>query len=70
MKKARVEAYHDDISWIRDFLPEDLPPGRLMFFNYDSTFYNDAPQKSLEDIANELLQAFALSNIRVTALVC
>ncbi len=52
------------ISWIRDFLAQDLRQARLMFFNYDSTTYNDAPQKNLQDIGAELLQAFDVSRLR------
>ncbi len=40
-----------------------------MFFNYDSTTYNDAPRKDLQDIAMELLQAFDVSRLRQSPLV-
>ena len=58
------------ISWIRDLLHEDLPEARLLFFNYDSTVHNDAPQKDLQDIGTELLQAFNVSRLRQSPLVC
>ena len=57
-------------SWIRDFLAQDLRQARLMFFNYDSTTYNDAPQKDLQDIGTELLQAFDVSRLRKSPSVC
>lgn len=57
------------ISWIRDLLTEDLREARFMFFNYDSTTYNDAPRKDLQDIAMELLQAFDVSRLRQSPLV-
>jgi len=43
------------ISWISDFLPYDLPNAQAWYFSYDSTVYNDAPQKTIGDIAEELL---------------
>jgi hypothetical protein len=55
-----------NVSWIRDLLPDDLPQARLMYFNYDSTSYNDAPQKELEDFALDLLNAFQVSQLRIT----
>ena len=55
------------MSWIRDFLPADIPQARLLFFNYDSTTYNDAPKKNLADIADELLFAFEASELRSAA---
>ena len=58
------------ISWIRDFLAQDLRQARLMFFNYDSTTYNDAPQKNLQDIGTELLEAFDVSCLRKSPSVC
>lgn len=58
------------ISWIRDFLAQDLRQARLMFFNYDSTTYNDAPQKNLQDLGTELLQAFDVSRLRKSPSVC
>ena len=58
------------ISWIRDLLARDLREARLMFFNYDSTTYNNAPQKDLQDIGMELLQAFAVSRLRQSPWVC
>ena len=58
------------ISWIRDLLHQDLPEARLLFFNYDSTVHNDAPQKDLQDIGTELLQAFNVSRLRQSPLVC
>ena len=57
------------ISWIRDLLTEDLREAQFMFFNYDSTTYNDAPRKDLQDIAMELLQAFDVSRLRQSSLV-
>ena len=63
-------SHHGGVSWIRDFLPEDLPAARLLFFNYDSTTYNDAPVKDLADIAEELLLAFQSSGVRTTNRVC
>ena len=57
-------------SWIRDLLHQDLPEARLLFFNYDSTVHNDAPQKDLQDIGTELLQAFNVSRLRQSLLVC
>jgi hypothetical protein len=47
-------------------LPGDIPQARLLFFNYDSTAYNDAPKKNLADIADELLFAFEASELRRT----
>ena len=58
------------ISWIRDLFAQDLREARLMFFNYDSSTYNDAPQKDLHDIGRELLQAFDVSRLRKSLLVC
>lgn len=55
-----------EVSWVRDLLPDDLPQSRLMYFNYDSTSYNDASQKELEDFALELLNAFDISQLRTT----
>ena len=57
-------------SWIRDLLQQDLPEARLLFFDYDSTVHNDAPQKDLQDIGTELLQAFNVSRLRQSPLVC
>ena len=57
------------IFWIRDLLHQDLPEARLLFFNYDSTTYNDAPQKDLQDMGTELLQAFDVSRLRHSPLV-
>jgi protein SERAC1 len=54
------------VSWVRDLLPSDAPEARLLFFNYDSTHYNDAPKKDLEDIADELLFAFEIAGVRTT----
>ena len=62
-------ASQSQVSWIRDLLPEDIPNTRLLFFNYDSTTYNDAPQKNLEDIAQELLHAFQITRLRATPIV-
>ena len=70
MDKARTIMLHDDVSWIRDLLPIDLPSARLLYFNYDSTTYNDAPYKNLEDIADELLLAFTQSDMRTSEEVC
>lgn len=53
-----------DIQWVRDLLPKDVEMARLLFFNYDSTTYNDAPQKQLEDYASDLLLAFHRSILR------
>ncbi|KAI9779305.1 MAG: hypothetical protein M1835_004735 [Candelina submexicana] len=62
----RTSIVHDDVSWIRDLLPVDLPQARLLYFNYDSTTYNDAPIKILEDIADELLLAFNEHSLRLS----
>jgi hypothetical protein len=69
MDKAHTKIAYDQVSWIRDFLAEDLPQARLLFFNYDSTTYNNAPQKDIEDIARELLHSFSASGLRITEMV-
>ena len=50
---------HEQISWVRDLLPKSLPLALFLYFNYDSTTYNDVPLKTLEDIADDLLFAFS-----------
>ena len=40
-----------------------------MFFNYDSTTYNDAPQKDLHEIATELVQSIDSSHLRTSVQV-
>lgn len=73
-QKRPGQSVHDSISgqpisWIRDLLAQDLREARLIFFNYDSTTYNDAPHKDLRDMAMELLQAFDVSRLRQSPLV-
>jgi len=41
-----------------------------MYFNYDSTTYNDAPQKALEDFGSDLLNAFDVSAVRTLKEMC
>jgi spore cortex formation protein SpoVR/YcgB (stage V sporulation) len=69
MDKGHTKIAYDQVSWIRDFLAEDLPQARLLFFNYDSTTYNNAPQKDIEDISRELLRSFSTSGLRTTDMV-
>jgi hypothetical protein len=59
--------YPEGVHWVRDLLPSDIPDARLMFFNYDSTVYNDAPQKSLRTIGDELLLALEHSKADASA---
>lgn len=68
-QSAKGTVSGQQISWIRDLLAQDLREARLMFFNYDSTTYNDAPQKDLQDIGMELLHAFDASRLRQSPLV-
>ena len=49
------------INWVRDFLPEDLPPAiyrdvRMFFYNYDSYWKRDAVYTRLAHHGNELLE--------------
>ncbi|KAF2031798.1 hypothetical protein EK21DRAFT_87828 [Setomelanomma holmii] len=43
------------VSWTEGFLPDDIPNMQAWYFIYDSTVYNDAPRKTIGDIADELL---------------
>ena len=70
LDKTRTSTITSSVSWIRDFLPIDLSAARLLYFNYDSTTYNDAPIKMLDDIADELLAAFTNQRVRMTEEVC
>lgn len=49
------------VNWVRDFLPEDLPPAiyrdvRMFFYNYDSYWKRDAVHTRLAHHGNELLE--------------
>lgn len=68
-QSAQDTASGQPVSWVRDLLAQDIREARLMFFNYDSTTYNDAPQKDLQDIGMELLQAFDVARLRQSPLV-
>jgi len=49
------------VSWISDFLPDDLPQAarrdvRMFFYNYDSYWKRDAVQTRLWNLGNSLLE--------------
>jgi hypothetical protein len=49
------------VSWITDFLPDDLPPtirkdARIFFYNYDSYWKRDAVHTRLWNLGNGLLE--------------
>jgi hypothetical protein len=61
---ASQEAARDNdrsVNWVRDFLPEDLPPAiyrdvRMFFYNYDSYWKREAVHTRLAHDGNELLE--------------
>jgi hypothetical protein len=65
--EERDKAWH--VSWIRDFLTDDLRSARLLFYNYDSTTYNDAQQLMLRDFGRELLDVLEDSDLRTSPIV-
>lgn len=49
------------VTWVRDFLPDDLPPSiredvRMFFYNYDSYWKRDALDTRLTNLGSALLE--------------
>lgn len=49
------------VTWVRDFLPDDLPPSireevRMFFYNYDSYWKRDALDNRLTNLGSALLE--------------
>ncbi|KAL8690234.1 MAG: hypothetical protein Q9218_004272 [Villophora microphyllina] len=57
--QPKPEREDDEVCWVSDFLPEDLPPRirkniRVFFYNYDSYWKRDAAQIQLVDYGKDL----------------
>jgi hypothetical protein len=49
----------DDVMWLRDFLPLDLPDSRVLTWGYPSNIKND--QSSIAAISRDFLQGIRLA---------
>jgi hypothetical protein len=49
----------DDVMWLRDFLPLDLPDSRVLTWGYPSSIKND--QSSIAAISRDFLQGIRLA---------
>lgn len=68
--KSTATDIQRNISWISEFLPQDLPPSirentRVFFYNHDSYWQRDAVQTRLWSLGEGLLQRIRI-NIRNT----
>ena len=53
------------VYWVNDYLAPDFASKysrgiRLFYYNYDSAYYRDAPEKRLQDLGDQLLSRVSL----------
>ncbi|PYH94026.1 hypothetical protein BO71DRAFT_380246 [Aspergillus ellipticus CBS 707.79] len=61
---AKTTWKHGKHDWLRDFLPQENIPARIMAFNHNTAWESDALTKTLYDHGNDLLRA--LDRVRLT----
>ncbi len=59
--KDRHEKKPPNVNWLSDeaMLPAVVPDARILSFNYDSSWYSEAPVTNLLELAETLLTALA-----------
>jgi hypothetical protein len=65
----KVNGAHDQhmrtVNWLQDLLPEKIPYARILTFNYESKWHNDAPKQRRTLCADQLLIALHSQRIEV-----